>query len=325
MCSKIFSIYLTGTLNFNLSINLNLNFKTMKIIIAAGTGFLGKNLEKYFVEKGNEVYILTRNPKRKNEIHWDAKTVGEWKNWVENSDVLINLTGKSVDCRYTEKNKKEILASRINSTKVIQEVIDLCFNKPKVWLNSSSATIYTHSETHLNTEDNGIIGDDFSMNICKSWEKEFFKSKTENVRKVALRTSIVLGNNGGAFQKLKMITKLGLGGKQGRGNQNVSWIHIDDFCKAIQHIIDNENMSGVINVTAPNPLSNEEFMKKLRKEMKIPFGLNAPVWQLEIASIFLNTETELLLKSRNVYPQKLIKSGFEFTYSNIESAFNDLV
>lgn len=297
----------------------------MKIIIAAGTGFLGKNLEKYFVEKGNEVYILTRNPKRKNEIHWDAKTVGEWKNWVENSDVLINLTGKSVDCRYTEKNKKEILASRINSTKVLQEAIDLCFNKPKVWLNSSSATIYTHSETHINTEDNGIIGDDFSMNICKSWEKEFFKSKTENVRKVALRTSIVLGNNGGAFQKLKMITKLGLGGKQGRGNQNVSWIHIDDFCKAIQHIIDNENMSGIINVTAPNPLSNEEFMKKLRKEMKIPFGLNAPVWQLEIASIFMGTETELLLKSRNVYPQKLIKSGFEFTYSNIESAFNDLV
>lgn len=172
----------------------------MKIIIAAGTGFLGKNLEKYFTEKGNEVYILTRNPKRKNEIHWDAKTVGEWKNWVENSDVLINLTGKSVDCRYTEKNKKEILASRINSTKVLQEAIDLCFNIPKIWLNSSSATIYTHSETHLNTEDNGIIGDDFSMNICKSWEKEFFKSKTENVRKVALRTSIVLGNNGGAFQ-----------------------------------------------------------------------------------------------------------------------------
>jgi len=297
----------------------------MKIIIAAGTGFLGKNLEKYFADKGNEVYILTRNPKRKNEIHWDAKTVGEWKNLLENSDVLINLTGKSVDCRYTEKNKKEILASRINSTKVLQEAIDSCFNKPKVWLNSSSATIYTHSETHLNTEDNGIIGDDFSMNICKSWEKEFFKSKTENVRKVALRTSIVLGNNGGAFPKLKMLTKSGLGGKQGRGNQNVSWIHIDDFCKAIQHIIDNENMSGVINVTAPNPLSNEEFMMKLRKEMKVPFGLNAPVWQLEIASIFMGTETELLLKSRNVYPQKLIKSGFEFTYSNIESAFNDLV
>lgn len=296
----------------------------MKIIIAAGTGFLGKNLEKYFTEKGNEVYILTRNPKRKNEIHWDAKTLGEWKKWVENSDVLINLTGKSVDCRYSEKKKKEIYSSRIDSTKVLQQAVDQCINKPKVWLNASSATIYTHSEIQLNTEENGIIGDDFSMNICKSWEKEFFTAKNENVRKVALRTSIVLGNNGGAFPKLKLITKLGLGGKQGRGNQNVSWIHIDDFCKAIEHIIDNENMSGVINVTAPNPLSNEEFMMKLRKEMKIPFGLNAPVWQLEIASIFLKTETELLLKSRNVYPEKLIKTGFEFSYPNIESVFNNL-
>jgi len=297
----------------------------MKIIIAAGTGFLGKNLEKYFTDKGNEVYILTRNSKRKNEILWDAKTLGDWKNSLENADVLINLTGKSVDCRYTEKNKKEIYSSRIDSTKVLQQVVDQCVNKPKVWLNASSATIYTHSETQLNTEENGIIGDDFSMNICKSWEKEFFTVKSENVRKVALRTSIVLGNNGGAFPKLRLITKLGLGGKQGRGNQNVSWIHIDDFCKAIEHIIDHENMSGVINVTAPNPLSNEEFMKKLRTDMKISFGLNAPVWQLEIASIFLKTETELLLKSRNVFPEILIQNGFQFLYPAVEKAFEDLL
>lgn len=297
----------------------------MKIIVAAGTGFLGKNLEKYFTEKGNEVYILTRNPKRKNEIHWDAKSLGEWQNQLENSDVLINLTGKSVDCRYTEKNKQEIYSSRINSTKVLQQAVDHCINKPKIWLNASSATIYIHSENQLNTEENGIIGDDFSMNICKSWEKEFFTVKNENIRKVALRTSIVLGNNGGAFPKLKLITKLGLGGKQGRGNQNVSWIHIDDFCKAIEHIIDHENMRGVINITAPNPLSNKEFMMKLRKEMKVPFGLNAPVWQLEIASIFLKTETELLLKSRNVYPERLVNNGFEFSYPTIESAFKNLI
>lgn len=297
----------------------------MKIIIAAGTGFLGKNLEQYFTEKGNEVYILTRNPKRKNELYWDAKTLGEWKNLLENADVLINLTGKSVDCRYTEKNKKEIYSSRINSTKVLQNTVDKCIIKPKVWLNASSATIYVHSEKQFNTEENGIIGDDFSMNICKSWEKEFFAVKTENVRKVALRTSIVLGKNGGAFPKLKMITKLGLGGKQGRGNQQVSWIHIDDFCKAVEYIIDNENMSGSINVTAPNPLPNEELMKKLRTNMKIPFGLNAPVWQLEIASIFLHTETELLLKSRNVYPEKLIKNGFEFDFTFMDEALQNLV
>lgn len=296
----------------------------MKIVIAGGTGFLGENLEKYFTEKRNKVYILTRNPKRRNEIYWDAKTLGEWKNIIENTDVLINLTGKSVDCRYNEKNKKEIYSSRIESTKILQEAIEHCINKPKLWMNASSATIYVHSEEHLNTEDSGIIGDDFSINICKSWEKEFFKDKREQIRKVALRTSIVLGKNGGAFPKLKMITKLGLGGKQGRGNQKISWIHIHDFCKAVEYIISNETIAGTINVTAPNPLSNIEFMKKLRKEMKIPFGLNAPVWQLEIVSIFLKTETELLLKSRNVYPEKLIRNGFRFRYPDIDAAFKDL-
>jgi len=297
----------------------------MKIIIAAGTGFLGKNLKNYFTGKGHQVYVLTRNPKYKNEIYWDAKTLGEWKDIFENADVIINLAGKSVDCRYTDKNKKEIYSSRIESTKVLQQAVNECISKPKVWLNASSATIYIHSETHLNTEENGVIGDDFSMNICKSWESEFFKVKTENVRKVALRTSIVLGNYGGAFPKLKMLTKLGLGGKQGRGDQNVSWVHIDDFCKAVEFILEDENLSGPINITAPEPLSNEEFMMKLRKAMKVPFGLNAPVWQLEIASVFLKTQTELLLKSRNVYPEKLILNGFEFKYPQVKKAFENLI
>lgn len=292
----------------------------MKIIIAAGTGFLGRNLEKYFTEKGDQVYILTRNPKRKNEIYWDAKTIGEWKNSLEQADVLINLTGKSVDCRYHEKNKAEIYASRINSTRILQEAVNSCITPPTIWLNASSATIYVHSEKYLNTEENGIIGDDFSMNICKSWEEEFFKTKSEGIRKVALRTSIVLGNNGGAFPKLKMITKLGLGGKQGRGNQKVSWIHIDDFCRAVDWIIQHKNIEGAINITAPVPLSNEVMMEKLRKQFKAPFGLNAPVWQLEIASIFLKTETELLLKSRNVYPGKLMENGFNFSYPTFDEA-----
>ncbi|WP_228443113.1 TIGR01777 family oxidoreductase [Chryseobacterium nematophagum] len=302
-----------------------MNPRQMKIIIAGGTGFLGKNLEKYFTEKGNLVYILTRNPQRENEIRWDAQTLGEWKNILENADVLINLTGKSVDCRYTEKNKKEIYVSRMESTRILQQAVDNSVNKPKVWLNASSATIYTHSEKHLNTEENGIIGDDFSMNICKSWENEFFRLKDESLRKVALRTSIVLGNKGGAFPKLKLITQLLLGGKQGRGNQKVSWIHIDDFCRAVEYIIYNKNISGAINITAPNPLSNADFMLKLRNAMKVLLGLNAKVWQLEIASIFLQTETELLLKSRNVYPEKLMKNGFSFSFPDIERTFLNLL
>lgn len=297
----------------------------MKIIIAGGTGFLGENLETYFTEKGNQVYILTRKPQRENEIYWDAKTIGDWKNILEKADVLINLTGKSVDCRYHEKNKQEIYSSRINSTKILQEAIDQCTEKPRLWLNASSATIYVHSENHLNTEENGVIGDDFSMNICKSWEAEFFKGKNEKTRKVALRTSIVLGNNGGAFPKLKTITKLGLGGKQGRGNQMISWIHIDDFCNAIDWIIQNETITGPINITAPAPISNEMMMNQLRKAYNVPFGVNAPVWQLEIASIFMKTETELLLKSRNVYPERLMKSGFRFFFPTFDEAIHNLL
>ncbi|TLX24374.1 TIGR01777 family protein [Chryseobacterium indologenes] len=292
----------------------------MKIIIAGGTGFLGENLKKYFTEKGNRVYILTRKPRRENEIYWNAKTVGEWQNILENADVLINLTGKSVDCRYNEKNKQEIYSSRIESTKVLQKAIDSCSQKPKIWMNASSATIYVHSEKHLNTEENGMIGDDFSMNICKSWEKEFFTTKNEEVRKVALRTSIVLGNNGGAFPKLKMITKLGLGGKQGRGNQMVSWIHIDDFCRAVEWVISHQDLTGAINVTAPDPISNEAMMRKLRKQVNAPIALNTPVWQLEIASVLMGTETELLLKSRNVFPGKLLESGFQFSYETFDIA-----
>lgn len=297
----------------------------MKIIIAAGTGFLGRNLENYFLDKNYEVKILTRNPTRQNEIFWDARTIGTRKNELEDADVLINLAGKSVDCRYNDKNKKEIYDSRINSTRVLQQAIDNCQNPPKIWLNASSATIYIHSETHLNTEKNGIIGDDFSMNICKSWEKEFFRTENLNIRKVALRTSIVLGKNGGAFPKFKQITKLGLGGKQGRGNQLVSWIHIDDFCEAVNFIIENKNLEGVINITAPKPLSNEKMMKQLREKMKIPFGIPSPVWLLELASIFMQTETELMLKSRNVYPETLLQHGFSFLYRDFGQAMEALV
>ncbi|GGG66632.1 TIGR01777 family oxidoreductase [Epilithonimonas arachidiradicis] len=296
----------------------------MKIIIAAGTGFLGRNLENYFLDKNYEVKILTRNPKRKNEIFWDAKTIGAWKNELENANVLINLAGKSVDCRYNEKNKKEIYDSRINSTRVLQSAIDECQNPPKIWLNASSATIYIHSETHLNTEKNGIVGDDFSMNICKSWEKKFLKSENQNIRKVALRTSIVLGKNGGAFPKFMQISKLGLGGKQGRGDQMMSWIHIDDFCEAVNFIIENEKLEGAINITAPKPLSNKNMMSQIRKKIKVPFGIPSPVWLLEIASIFIKTETELMLKSRNVYPEILLENRFKFQYDTFEKALEKL-
>jgi hypothetical protein len=196
--------------------------------------------------------------------------------------------------------------------------------KPKVFINSSTATIYIHAETTINTEEIGVIGDDFSMNIAKSWEKEFFSTTVDGVRKIALRTSIVLGKDGGAFPKLKTITRLGMGGKQGRGDQFISWIHIADFCRAIDFLI-HTDLSGPVNITAPKPKSNVDFMRVLRNQLGVPMGISQPVWLLELASAIIKTETELLLKSRYVYPQRLLDAGFQFQFETVEECLKDLV
>ena len=294
-----------------------------KIVIAGGTGFLGTALKSYFEAKDFVVVCLSR--KRNSEtVYWNAKDLGEWAEELEGATALINLAGKSVDCRYKKQNRELILNSRIESTQVLNLAMEKAKVKPKVFINSSTATIYIHAETTINTEEIGVIGDDFSMNIAKSWEKEFFSTSIENVRKVALRTSIVLGNKGGAFPKLKAITRLGMGGKQGNGNQFVSWIHVDDFCKAVEFLI-NSNLSGSVNVTAPNPISNKEFMTVLRNELKLPFGISQPIWLIELGCAVIKSESELLLKSRYVYPQRLVDAGFKFEFERIEDALMDLL
>lgn len=295
-----------------------------KIIIAGGSGFLGQVLESYFSKKEYLIKILTRYPTKENHIFWDAKTIGNWTSELENSEALINLTGKSVDCRYTEQNKKNIYDSRVNSTKIIGKAINLCKKPPKVWFNSSTATIYKHSLKKEMTEENGDIGDDFSMNIAKSWEKTFFEIKNPNTRKIALRTAIVLGKKGGAFIPLKNLTKYGLGGKQGSGNQKVSWIHELDFARAIEFLLTKNNLEGIFNLSVPNPTNNKLLMKTLRQEIKIPFGIPHPIWLLEIGAKLIGTETELILKSRNVIPQRLLKENFKFKYQTINKAIQNL-
>lgn len=297
----------------------------MTIIIAGGSGFLGQELSKWFRRKGHTVYILTRTPKYRDDHYWDARNTGPWQQLLEHGDVLINMTGKSVDCRYTEANKKAILLSRLESTAVLQQAVDQCSNPPKVWLNASSATIYVHAETQQMTEATGITGDDFSMGICTQWEAAFFARNHPQTRKVALRTSIVLGNEGGAFPKFRQITRLGLGGVQGRGQQMMSWIHIDDFCAAVAFLIDQVHISGPVNITAPNPVRNREFMQQLRRHCKMPFGLPAPAYLLEMAAAVIGTETELMLKSRNVVPERLLQEGFTFQYPEIDDALEQLI
>lgn len=299
-----------------------------KLLIAAGTGFLGQVLVNHFKNKFDEIVILTRGKSQTIDgikyVNWNARTFTGWEKELENATILINLAGKSVDCRYTKKNKKEILWSRIESTKILNKAVLKCQNPPKHWLNSSTATIYRFSLDKQMDETDGEIGNDFSINVALSWEKAFFKTETSNTLKTALRTSIVLGKNGGAFIPLKTLTKIGFGGKQGNGNQFVSWIHEDDFANAVDFIIEKE-MTGVINVVSPTPIRNIDFMQKLRKAVGFPFGIPLNKFFLEIGSFIIRTETELVLKSRNVIPRRLSENGFQFKFGDIDRTFRDLI
>jgi uncharacterized protein len=295
------------------------------IIIAGGSGFLGQVLESYFQDKGDIVKILTRHPKKPNEIFWNAKELGNWTETLENADVLINLTGKSVDCRYTPKNKKLIYDSRIDATNILGLAINLCENPPKIWINSSTATIYKHSLIKKMDEETGDIGNDFSINIAKSWEKSFYDITNPKIRKVAIRTAIVLGKNGGAFIPLKKLTQFGLGGKQASGLQKVSWIHENDFAKAVDFIIKNDDLSGSINLSVPEPTTNEVLMKSLRQALRMPIGINHPKWLLEFGAKLIGTETELVLKSRNVVPKRLLEKRFTFEFEHIDKAVMHLL
>ena len=298
-----------------------------KIIIAAGTGFLGIALTEYFTNY--EIIILTRSESktkgRIKYVHWDAKTTnGNWTNEIEGAVALINMTGKSVNCRYNEKNTAEIFASRLDSTRILGEAIANSKNPPKVWINAASATIYRHAEDRQMDEYTGEIGKGFSVEVCKAWEKIFEEAQTPPTRKVALRIAMVMGKNGGVFPVFKRLAKLGLGGKHGNGNQFVSWIHEKDFCRVIEFCISNENIQGTYNCAAPLPLRDKDFMYLVRKALKIPFGIPQPKWMLKMGTWIMRTEIELVIKSRNVIPRKLMEEGFTFEYSTFEEAVRDL-
>lgn len=300
-----------------------------KIVIAGGTGFLGTCLQKYYSGKDVQVIVLTRRPTRiRNNIqyiHWDGKTIDSLQSAIEGVDVVINLNGKSVDCRYTERNKKLIYSTRLDATAAIGKAIQSCDSPPAVWINASSATIYRHSLDKEMDEYTGEFGSGFSVDVCQKWEGTCNEFVTPRTRKVLIRTGIVLGKTGNALKALKRLVKLGLGGKQGPGNQYCSWLHENDFVKIIDHIVNQENMRGAYNVTAPSPIANTQLMKTLRKVLNIPFGLPLPKWFLEFGALLIDTETELILKSRRVVPKRLLEEGYRFEFATIDAALEDLL
>jgi uncharacterized protein len=300
-----------------------------KVVIAGGTGFLGKILSEHFAAQGWHVVILSRGnafPLHQGiqVIHWDARSVGDWEQYLENTEVLINLCGRSVDCRYNEKNKRLIYASRLESTTALGTAIRNLNHPPKVWLNASSATIYRHSEDREMDEMSGELGSGFSVDVCQKWEKTFFDCATPHTRKIALRTALVLGKHGGVFPVYKSLVHKGLGGIQGNGKQFVSWLHARDFIDIISFIIRHPEMQGAVNVCAPEPVTNRKFMKSLRESLGIGFGLRTYTWMLKIGALLMGTEEELVLKSRRVVPGKLAKAGYRFEFSNIKAALEDL-
>ena len=296
------------------------------ILIAGGTGFIGQTLETYFTSKGYSVNLLSRNPKRANEIYWDAKTMEDtWVSYLENLDVLINLTGKTINCRFTDANKKAIKESRVVSTQLLGQAIDACENPPKIWMNSSTTSIYKEAFTEERTEDSTEFGTDFESEVATVWEKAFYKTENPKTRKIILRTSLVLGNNEGAFVPLKKLTQFGLGGKQGSGKQKVSWIHQTDFARAVDFLIHKESAKGAFNFCVPKPTDNATMMADFRKALGVPIGIPSPKFILEIGALFMQTEPELILNSRNVVPKKLLESGFTFHFPTITSAIKNLI
>lgn len=304
-----------------------------RLILAGGSGFLGTALTRRFIDDNYEVVILTRKPHERGdgarEVAWDAKNSGEWTALVDGADVVINLTGKSVDCRYTEPNRRAIIASRVDSTRAVGQAIARSAKPPRVWLNASSATIYKHVFDRA-ADESGETGatpeakDEFSIEVIRQWERALEEAVTPATRKVALRISMVLGQAAGVFPVLRRLTRFGLGGKMGSGKQYMSWIHEEDFCRAVEWLIGHEELSGPINLAAPNPVTNDETMRLMRKTCHMPFGLPATEWMLEIGAFFLRTETELILKSRRVVPGKLLASGFQFHFPEAENALRNL-
>lgn len=300
-----------------------------RMVIAGGTGFLGRSLVEEFKKKGWDITILTRGVSQtKNEVkfvHWDTTSVGEWTSCLEDADVLINLNGKSVDCRYMEKNKSLIYSTRLDATHALGKAITQCSSPPKVWMNAASATIYRHSLDREMDEYTGEIGSGFSVDVCQKWEAAFQQYDLPQTRKIILRTGIVLGKQGGPLKPLTMLARLGVGGRQGNGNQFFSWLHATDFCRIVEFLIEHPETSGVYNVTSPQPIPNSEVMRELRSALHVPFGLPLPQWLLEMGAFLIRTETELILKSRRVIPRKLEEAGYTFQFGNIQDALKDLV
>lgn len=315
--------------------------KNKKILLAGGAGFIGQELAARW-GRDNEIIILSRQQAHSPNntygrkslqakdgysiryLRWDGRQVADWAGAVEGCDLVVNLAGRSVNCRYTARNRREIFDSRTDATQAIGEAVRRVVVPPKLWVNIASATIYRHAEDHSQDEYTGEIGEGFSVEVCKRWEATFFSQRTPFTRKIALRTAITLGD-GGVMEPYLRLVRLGLGGPQGSGRQRFSWVHVEDIAGAIEWLFERPELEGVYNMSAPGAVTNACFMETLRRQTHARIGLPAPEWLLRIGAWLAGTETELLLKSRWVAPTRLLETGFRFKYQQLDPALQDIL
>ena len=321
--------------------------RPLRVVLPGGSGQVGRMLARFFQERGHHVTVLTRGPYTApwQTVYWNGTELGPWVETLEDADVCIHLSGRSVNCRYTARNRRELFDSRIGTTRLLHRAFATLVNPPRLWMNASSATIYRHAPqgTEFDRDMDEATGElggnewisrrrrapakwNWTVQLVKDWESAFFSAETPGTRKIAMRTSLVFSPvPGSVFSVMSNLVRTGLGGTQGNGRQYVSWIHESDFARAIEFLIQSEELEGPVNLAAPNPLPNRDFMADLREAWEMPNGLPAPAPLLAIGMFFLRTEPELVLKSRRVVPGRLLDAGFEFEFPDWPDAAADLV
>lgn len=308
----------------------------MKIVLPGGSGQVGTILARAFHRDGHEAVVLTRKPETApwRTVAWDGASAGAWASEFEGADAVINLSGRSVNYRYHAANRKSIMDSRVLSTRAVGQAIAQAKRPPRAWLQASTATIYVHRFDAAHDEAMGVIGGNepnapdtwnFSIDVATTWEKTAREYESKATRLVLLRSAVTLSpDRGGIFDVMLGLVRKGLGGTNGSGKQFVSWIHQADFVRAIYWILEHEDLAGPVNLSAPNPLPNAEFMRAFRQAWGTRIGLPAFAWMIEIGAVFMRTESELVLKSRRVVPGKLLQSGFAFQYPEWPAAAKEL-
>ena len=295
-----------------------------RILLAGGSGFLGQSLNKHLTDLGYECIVLSRSSSdRPGHAYWDAQSVGDWKQHLEGATAIINLTGRSVDCRHNAANRREIIDSRVHSIQALAEAVRQCTDPPSTWIQSSSLAVYGDAGDAI-CDEKAPHGNDFSVGVCHQWEEELSRQNLPNMRTVFLRIGFALAANGGALGRLTSIVRLFLGGTVGNGRQYISWLHIDDMNHVFQWCLENADSRGAYNATCPNPVTNTAFMSALRRVLHRPWSPPAPAFAVRVGAFLMGTEASLALTGRRCIPQRLVEEGFVFKHTDLHESLREL-